>query len=708
MLKKIIIISISFAALALLPSINAFAAATDTYVKTDVPGATEISLSRETYEAAGEIKGSDLGLEESLEGITDLYCSLSGNIYLLLGDNSKLLKINGSLKNAEMVTVTEQSGEEIDFFGAAGIYADSDGRLYIADTGNSRVLITDSGGKLIKKLETPESDLIPDDFLFQPTAVEKDKEGYIYILSRGCYYGALLYTPEYEFMGFYGANTVNASALDTLSYLWKRLTSGDQKKAASVKMLPYSFTDFCLDDEGLMITITGALSSHKYSFTSSVGQLKKISHNGDNILYKRNMDGDSVSSTTVNFLETSKPEGSNVQDFVSVAVNDSGYMFVLDRGNGTVYIYDTECNLISAFGGGYNNGEQLGVFENAVSLTLSGEKIIVADKDDYSLTVFEPTKYGNLLFSAQQKYLNGDYTEARPLWEEVLKLNRNSRLAYRGIAMADYNAGDYKSALENGKLAYDYSVCDLAWQQIVSSFIADNFGIIIIIAVLIIAVIVFLIVFLRKRNKRLIKNGKIRLMLRIPFHPFDSYEDLKYKNQGSFKLAVILTVLFYLSTVMNVIYRGFLYSETLIRNYNALYTLGSTAGLLILWSVCYWLVCSIFSGKGTFGEVYISTSYALFPLIVFRFASVIMTHFVPLSASGLITGIQTVVIILTLFLIAVAMIKVEEYDFFKFLLTGIVTLFFMILVVFILFLCAILISQFADFIITVYEEVAYR
>ena len=689
-------------------SLCASAAPTETYVKTDVPGSTEISLSRETYQAEREIKASDIGTDEALEGITDLYCGANGYTYLLLGDNSRLLKLNKELTSAEEIAVTDEEGEAIDFSGASGIYCDLSENIYLADTSNSRVLMLDSAGKLIRKIETPESDLVPDDFLFQPTAVEIDKEGYLYVLSLGCYYGALLYSPDYEFMGFYGSNTVNATALDMLSYLWERLTSNDEKKAASVKTLPYSFTDFCFDADGFMVAVTGAVSSHKYSFASSVGQLKKISHNGDNILYKRQIDGSFVSSATVNFLEEDKPEGTNVQDFASVSVVDRGYMFVLDRGNGTVYVFDTECNLISAFGGGYNSGEQLGVFKNAVALTLSGDSLIIADRDDYSLTVFELTEFGDLILEAQYKYLNGDYAEARPLWEEVLRLDRNSRLAYRGIAMADYNDGDYKSALENGKLAYDYSVCDLVWQQIVSSFIADNFVLIAIIAVSVTGVIIAIAVILHKRNKRLIKNDNLRLMLRVPLHPFDSFEELKYKNKCSVKLALILTVLFYLSSVLNSVYQGFLYSDTLIRNYNSLYTLGSTVGLVILWSVCYWLVCAVFSGKGTLKEVYVSTSYALLPLIAFKFVRLIMTYFVPLSASGLITGLQTAVLILTFFLLSVAMIKIQEYDFFKFILTGMITLFFMILVVFVLFLCAILISQFADFVITVYEEVAYR
>lgn len=90
------------------------------------------------------------------------------------------------------------------------------------------------------------------------------------------------------------------------------------------------------------------------------------------------------------------------------------------------------------------------------------------------------------------------------------------------------------------------------------------------------------------------------------------------------------------------------------------------------------------------------------------FIRVVLTNFIPLSGAGVITGIETILLIYTFFLLSVAMIKVHEYDFFKFLLTGIVTLFFMILIVFIIFMCAILLMQFGSFIVSIYEEVVYR
>ena len=706
MFKKIAVFAllVVLAAATVLP---AAAGVTDSYTRADVPGAIEVNVTREMYAAVQEMNAASLGLTSSLEGITDIFRQPNGEILLLCGGTSRLISIRSDYSAAREIPVTDGEGA-VDFEGAGGVYADGEGNLYIADTNHERILICSADGVVQQTLGSPQSSLIPEDFLFHPIAIEKDTEGYTYILSLGCYYGALMYSPEYEFMGFYGSNTVEASALDTLSYLWKRLTSTDAKKAASVKTLPYSFTDFCFDTEDFMITVTGAISSDKYSSQGTVGQLRKISHNGDNILYKRKLDGDSVTSSTVNFLETSKPEGAAVQDLTSVAVSDDGFIYVLDGGNGTVYIYDTDCNLLSAFGGGYGQGNQLGVFRKATALALNGRDVLVADQDSYTVTVFRMTDYGDKLFQAQGLYLDGDYAQAKNLWQEVLSLNRNCHPAYKGLAMAYYNEGDYRAALEAARTGMDYSVYDLAWQELVSQFIADHFVWILLLIVAVIGAVVGLWLWLRRRKKRLITNQRLQLMLRVPFHPFDSYDEMKYKKLGSVKAAMGITVLFYAAAVLNVIGAGFLYTDTLLRNYNSLYTLGSTAGLLVLWSVCNWLVCSMFSGKGTLREVYTATAYALVPWVLFQLVRVLLTRFLPLSTSGLIGALTTVMLLYTFFLVAVATMKMHEYDFFQFLLTGLVTIFFMILVVFILFLCAILISQFFTFLVSVYEEVAYR
>ena len=95
------------------------------------------------------------------------------------------------------------------------------------------------------------------------------------------------------------------------------------------------------------------------------------------------------------------------------------------------------------------------------------------------------------------------------------------------------------------------------------------------------------------------------------------------------------------------------------------------------------------------------------PWIIFLFLKVILTNVLPLATAGLISGIETVVLLYTFFMLAIALIKIHDFDFFKVLASTIVVVFFMILVVFVVLMCGILAEQFISFILEVLEEIIY-
>lgn len=715
MFKKIISMLV-IVVLCMALSITASAAATtpnEVYTRVDVPGgSTEHRLTREMYKAEKYIDATSLGLSQALEGITDLSVADNGEIIILCGEKSRIVILNTDYTLKCELNVIDAEGNSVDFTGAQGIYRDKDGLYFLADTLNARILIFGEDGVITKELGLPDSEFIPSDFVYQPAKIAKDSDGYLYVLSNGSYYGAMQYKPNYEFMGFYGSSTVQASALDTLQYLWDKLTSNETKQSKSTKKLPYSFADFDFDSYDYLVTSTGKTS--KYNNKGDVGQIRKISHNGASILYKRNTRDGYVDSSSINFLETTlvvrqaRVDGRISQNLVAVAVGRNDFMYALDNTHGLVYLFDSECNLLNTFGGGLQAGTQVGAFTNAVAMDLKGDSVLVADKDNKSVTVFNLTEYGELLLTAQNMFIKGDYLDSKPYWEKVLALDSGNQLAYRALASAYYNEGEYEKALEYAEIGLDYNIYDLSHQEVLSKHLAKYFGWYLLALAIVIGGVIYVTVYCKKHNKKLVTNQKLITMGRVTFHPFDAFNDIKYRKHGSMIISVVLCVLLYIAFFLRDVFSGFLYTTTNVANYNSIYTIGKTIGFVLLWSVCYWLVSSMASGKGTLREIFTVTSYSLVPLIVYSFVRVIITNFLPYSAYGLITGIDTVVLIFTFFLIAIGMLTVNEYDFFKFLITAVVTVFFMILVVFVIFMCALMIAQAWDFISSVYTEVVYR
>ena len=678
-----------------------------------VDGVMRGVLSAEMYVSTRRISAATLGLEEQWSELTDLYCDSSGKVYILDGGFSSITVLNSDYSLNRVIYIKDENGSTWDFTGARGIFVDDNGDIYICDFINGQILIADSQGNLKKIWGSPDAKFLPDNFYFQPSRMVKDKKGYAYVLNLGDNYGALVYSPELDengnqtFVGFYGANQVKASALDTLSFIWDKLTKTDEKRAMTTKKLPDAFVDLCLDSKGYMITCTGQTEGDN----NGVGQIRKLSPGGQDILYKRNTRGESTNSSTVNFLEDKvirRFGSSRPQNIVAIDIDENDFIYALDKTHALIYIYDNECNLLAGFGGGTDYASQLGIFDSPVDLALVGSDVLVADKDTYSVTVFERTEYGQLLIEAQSKHLKGEYDEAAPLWEKVLGHNSSCQLAYRGLAIAHYTEGDYEKALEYAKKGLDYTTYDLAWKVILNKKLSDHFAWIFTGAVLLIGGFVFFLIYKKKKGIILIKNPKLKVALSASVHPFQSFEDISYRHMGSLRIAGVLLLLFYLSKMLDATASGFLALKSDPRSYNALYTVLGTIGLVVLWSVANWLIASLSSGKGKWKDVFTVSCYCTIPLTIFTFLRVLLSHFLPLSGIAIMDAIGTAVLIFTLFILCIGIMQVHEYDFFKFLTTTIVTILFMILIVSVLLLVGVLLGQVYGFIEKLYQEAVFR
>lgn len=668
-------------------------------------GTTENVFARECYTATKLIRASDFGLEDEFSEISDIFCGEDGLIYVLCSGNSDIVVLNNDLSFNRLFNATDAKGEKISFEKAQGIYVKGE-KAYICDTQNARILITDLSGKLESVLELPKSDIIPDDLVYQPTRMLIDEDGYTYVLSMGCYYGAIVYLPDGTFSGFYGANNVQATALDTLSYIWDLITGNDAKKAASQKTLPYAFVDFCFDNGGYMLTCTGAVSGG-----SNVGQINKMSPGGSNILYKSNADGSFSNSSGVNFLERAMIKRNNsvrIQNIAAIDVDSQDFIYALDNTYGIIYIYDSQCNLINAFGGGIGLGERLGNFQKATAMAVSGNRIFVADSETESITVFDETDYGALLKTAQTLYIEGDYEDAEGYWHKVLALDSNNQLAYRGLAIASYKKGDIDKALEYSKAGLDYNTYDLAFQARLKNNIAKNFVWLFPVILLVLVAIVVGLVYKAKKQIVLVKNPRLRTAGSTVMHPFRTFEEVKQKNLGSMVIAGVLALLFYVTTTLSEVGSSFLFTDIAAGNYNTLFTVAQTLGLIALWSVSNWLICSLFSGKGTFKEVFIATNYCLIPIIFYNIIRTVLSHIMPLSGKAFLDGIYVVILLYTVYLLCVAFTTIHDYSLSKFIGTTVVTVLGMLLVIFVIFMVVILLQQLGDFIGSIFVEVIYR
>lgn len=677
---------------------------TDSFTHRDVGAGERLTVSMpDVYKAEEIVDARSLGLEESYGMITDIDCDDDGNCYVLSEDGIIVI-FDNNLKFVSYYKPVDSDGKEVDFSGSLGIYVTGN-EVYIADTLHSRVLLCED--QVVKQeIIMPESALIPSDFVFSPTKVEKNSKGYLYVISKGSYYGAVMYDPEGEFVGFYGANTVTGSFLDSITNLWDRLTSNDIKRAKTLKSLPYQFVDIYIDNEDFVYTCTGLTSS-----ANTTGQIRMLSPGGTNILQKRQYNGERSSSSSFNFGETDQDRRLNLkisQDFESIQVDEQGFIYALDVTYGLVYVYDTDCNLLSAFGGGRNNGTQKGVFTSAVSMTYANNKVYVADSIKNNVTVFQITDFGKTLLDAQSKTLKSEYTESKALWQEVLKNDSYNQLALRALAKIAFLEEDYKLSLKYAEEGLDYAIYGQALKKIQSDYIQNNFTWLFLGGIFLVVAIICALIYKKKKQIVLIKNERFKTFLNIFIHPFNSSNEIRYKEKGSLKIAIVMTILYFVSTVLAVLCSNFRYTSFDKNTFNSLFQIVQSVGLILLWSLANWAVSVLMQGIGKFKHVYIITSYSVLPLIIYNFISIVLSHLLTSPTSALLGMLEIVAMILTGVVLCVGLMIVHDFNFPRFLVSVVIGLFFMFLIIFVIFVFGILITQLWGFLVTLFMEVVYR
>lgn len=642
------------------------------------------------YELKTVIDSANLGT--ALFGSVDDICSADGYTYILDSASSKVYVLNGDYSLKTEINKIVYNGEALSIVGASGIFV-KDEKIYIADTKNARILVINNEGNVLHYLTLPESKLIPSDFKYSPQKIAVDSRDYLYISSDGSYYGALVYSPTMEFLGFYGANAVAVSVGDAIKNFINKIFSTDEKRAASVRALPYQFTDFVVGPNDFVYTVTSTSGTE-----TPMEQVKRLNPGGKDVLGKEDY----------NFADESnrlfKPESLKAID-----VDKDGFFYVLESGAyNRIFWYDGESNLICVFGGAAGTQAQKGTVSLGGAISINGTDVIVSDPVSKNVTVYSITDYGKKVRLTQLDTLNDDFEETVEDWNEVIKLDVNNQLAYRGLAKAYYTMGDYTKAIEFSKLGADRETYANSFVKLRTAFLEKWFTLGFLGLAVILAVIVWLLHLKKKNNLVLIKNEKVKNMFSSVFHPFESFRLVKEKNMGSVVCATVLLALFYIVTAVSDVASGYAFNRFDASSYNSFFVLLRTVALVLLFVISNWLVCVLMGGIGKLKEIYIVTCYSLIPTIVATVAGIVLSHILSPDEFVFVTIFQTICTAYTFIILAVGIMKIHDYEFPQFLGTTAVTVIAMLIIVFLIFLVFMLAQQVYGWIGTIFTEIKYR
>ncbi len=647
-----------------------------------------------------ELTGADFGLDDGFYVPTDIYID-EQYIYLLDGDNSRLvIAEKNTYKTVSVIADPVYNDEKLRFRKAEGVYA-KDGKVYICDTDNERLIICDINGKVSRVITCPENDVIPDDFLFAPSRLACDSKGFFYLISSGCFYGAMRFDSNFNFLGFYGANVTSTSVTDVLSNLIGKIFNTNEKISGQAKKIPYQFVDLSVDAHDFIFTVTDS---------GETGAIRRLNPGGTNV-YKVLSGSKYISSDSMSFGVLGSVRRTYIDEtssLVSVSVDANDFIYVVDAKFGRVLVYDKFGVMLCAFGGGLEAGTNKGTFEKPKSIHVDGDFLYVVDGAKNTITVFRVTDYGKKLMQASALTNDGEYKKSKALWQEILAEDANCQAAYNGLARAMLTTGEYSEALKLAKMGKNTELYGEAFVKVRADFIDNNLYLIFGLAFVAVVAIAAFVIIKRKKQIVIFKDKTVLNAVGACVHPFAAYKNLKENKHKNIIIATVFILLFFVVTLLCDFFMGYMYGYVNVSSYNAIFTFLGTSGVAILYTVANWGVCSVQGGRGRMYEVYIAVAYSLIPLIIYRLFLLIVSNILTSEEAFFLGVFEIVAWIIAGFSLLVANMEIHEYDFFKVAKTTVIILLGMGLIIFLLFMVIVLIQQLFTFVETIYNELLLR
>ncbi|MBR1592684.1 MAG: hypothetical protein IJ666_06720 [Ruminococcus sp.] len=445
------------------------------------------------YIAERTVSGYDLGIG-AFDTPNDIFYDHNDIFYIVDTNNNRIAAVNSDFDKVIEVydKFTMPDGSKTSLKKPMGIYVSAENDyMYIADSENSRVLISDRDGNVISEITKPVSDVYDQKRTFLPQRVIADKAGNVYVVLNNITTGAAMFNPQGEFTGFYGANRVQPTA-EIIGNYFTNLFISEEKKARRARNVPTGITSFDIDGD-FIFTCT-------QSSTQTTDTVKKLNAAGNNIFANMELSfGDYTPMYDTSQNKILKPA------ICDIDIAEDGNINVLDFTTGRIFQYDEDCNLLFITG---TIAKQVGGFDHAAALESRGDNLYVVDSQKDTVTIFAETDFGKIVHEATALHNAGYYEEALDPWYEVLKRDGNYRRAYIGVASALLRKGDYEGSMKYSKLADSPKIYNKAFEGYRMNYLKKNFGFMVLILIVIISVLVYI---RKKLEKRRLAAEKARL-----------------------------------------------------------------------------------------------------------------------------------------------------------------------------------------------------
>lgn len=416
----------------------------------------EVVFTPAAYVPSGSVTGLKLGTTD-FKNPQDVFVTHEDMVYVADTGNNRIVVLDETMTIVKDTIDSFMNDGVSDSFNApSGVYVSKQKDIYIADTNNMRVVVLDENLNKKYIISNPTSEVLEVGFVFNPLKVSVDYANRVYVTAKNMFQGVMAFDDKGNFTGFSGTLKVQVGLREIL----RRRFSTKEQRSKQVLFIPTEFTGIDVDESGFLYATN----------IDNVGEqaVRRLNPKGEDVIKK----GDNAKvGGDYDYGIFGKYSGPSY--IVDVVVREKGMYSVLDTRRGRIFTYDSEGNMLYVFGG---LGTQTGTFRIPVAVEVLKDEIIVLDSSRAEILKFKKTEYGSLINEAVGLRYDGDEVLAVEKWKQVLKLNSNFELANVGIGKSYLAAGDNKNAMKYLKLGMNRPYYSIALKRYRNEILKDNLG----------------------------------------------------------------------------------------------------------------------------------------------------------------------------------------------------------------------------------------
>lgn len=200
----------------------------------------------------------------------------------------------------------------------------------------------------------------------------------------------------------------------------------------------------------------------------------------------------------------------------------------------------------------------------------------------------------------------------------------------------------------------------------------------------------------------------LRYSLYVITHPIDGFWDLTHERRGSMGAANVIVILTLLTRVWKLRFTSFQFNAVNWQEVNIFMEFASVLLPLAIFCICNWGVTTLFNGKGTMKNIYMGTAYAITPYPLIQIPLIILSRLITFEEGTFYQVFSTISLAWSAGLIVAAMMMIHAYSLKKTLLFMVITVFAMMIFIFIFMLFFSMISDGFAYFISLAREIIFR